>query len=281
MRIGIDLGTTTSTVVGLGPDGNLFPPFLIDSLAAWRNGHIFFGEDANAALLEDPSHTFPIRDLKLKLGEKSIKVGGNSLDVDEIVKQFFKFLAEKIAPGQEIEEAVIGTPVNVSEKHRNALLQCAKNAGFKTSRLVYEPSSALVGAMELDDMARENIILIVDWGGGTLDLSLIKKSEDHLQEIAVDGDFSLFGGSQMDESILKKTLDSFPSVKDRLASIQNGFELLKIEAEIAKKEILESASPETDCVEIAPRWLKDSLTFEGKKVTEVAIDVWVKIGLYC
>ena len=172
MKIGVDLGTTTSTVVRLGPNGKpVAPYYLTPSFGAWRNGQIFFGEDAYRMLQDQAWPAFPVRDIKLSLGEKSIKVGGSSVDVEGILIKLFQHLANKVAPGQQIEEAVIGTPVNVTEAHRLALLECAEKAGFGNVRLVYEPTSALVGAMEPSSMSSFSTVLVVDWGGGTLDLS--------------------------------------------------------------------------------------------------------------
>ena len=274
MKVGIDLGTTTSTIVKLGPDGRPIPPyFTTDSLGAWRNGKFYFGEDAHRLLQDESLPAFPIRDIKLSLGNKSIKLGGVSVDVEEIVSKLFVFLADKVAPGQLIEEAVIGTPVNVSEVHRHALLRSAEQAGFSVVRLVYEPTSALVGAIEPRNMSRHSTVLVVDWGGGTLDLSLVRKENDCLREIAVDGDVSRLGGSQMDARILQKMLDRAPGVKAQLVSISDGFDRLKIEVEKEKKDILESVSPETDDVEISPFWLGKTLALKGMDVVEVAKDM--------
>ena len=273
MKIGIDLGTTTSTIVRLDPKGRHAQTVMIDSLGAWRNGQLHFGEDAYRALLDQSSPAFPVRDIKLSLGDKSIKAGGVSVDVEEIVSKLLKFLADKVAPGQVIEEAVIGTPVNVSEEHRHALLRCAEQAGFKNVRLVYEPTSALVGAIEPKTMLRHSSVLVVDWGGGTLDLSLIRKDGDCLREIAVDGDVSKLGGSQMDTRILQKILERTPGVKAQLVSISDGFNRLKVEIEKEKKNILESVNPETDDVEISPFWLGKTLALQGKDVVEVATEM--------
>ncbi len=274
MKIGIDLGTTTSTIVRLGPDGRPIPPYYLSpSLGAWRNGQLRFGEDAYKALQDKDSPSFPVRDLKLSLGETSVKVGGISVEVDEILIQFFQFLVGKVAPGESIDEAVIGTPVNVSEKHRLALIRCAKLAGFKKVRLVYEPTSALVGALEPRTMSRHSTVLIVDWGGGTLDLALIRKDGDCLREIAVDGDVARLGGSQMDERILQKILDGSPGLKAKLASIPDGLDRIKVEVEHAKLSVLESANPATEDYENAPFWLGMTLVIKGQDVVDVAMEM--------
>lgn len=273
MRVGIDLGTTTSTIVRLGPDGRPAQKHMTPSLCAWRNGQLMFGGDATNALWSEETPAFPIRDIKMSLGRESIKVGGLSLDVESILVEFFKYLAGKVALKEEIEEAVIGTPVNVSEAHRLALIESARKAGYRHVRLVYEPTSALVGAIEPGRMHRHSMALIVDWGGGTLDLSLIRKNGDSLQELAVDGDVNKLGGSQMDSRILQMILARTPGIKEKLASIPDGHERLKVEIEREKTSILESPDPETDDVEIAPFWLGKTIELRGKEVVEVATEM--------
>lgn len=270
MRIGVDLGTTTSTVVRLGPKGTPVPPYyLAPSLGAWRNGEFHFGDEAHQVLNDPRTPAFPIRDIKLSLGRDSVKVGGISLEVGDVVVALFKYLANKVAPGQEIEEAAIGTPVNVSEAHRLGLLACAKKAGFRNARLVYEPTSALVGAIDPKAMSRYGSVLVVDWGGGTLDLSLVRKEADCLREIAVDGDVSRLGGSRMDESIVQRMLDRKPAIKSALAKITDGLDRLKVEVEREKRSVLESIDPDSEEVEISPFWLNNTLVLKGSDVIEV------------
>jgi molecular chaperone DnaK (HSP70) len=274
LRIGVDLGTTTSTIVRLGPKGTPVTPYLMrPSLVAWRNGELHFGESAYQILADPKTPASPIRDIKLSLGSKSIKVGGIPLDVEDVVVGLFKYLATELAPGHEIEEAAIGTPVNVSEAHRLALLACAEKAGFRKVRLVYEPTSALVGAIDPRSMNRYGSVLVVDWGGGTLDLSLVKKESACLREIAVDGDESRLGGSRMDEKIVQKMLDRKPAIKKILAGIADGHDRLKVEIEPEKRSILESIDPDSEEVEISPFWLNSTLVLKGSDVVEVVSEM--------
>jgi molecular chaperone DnaK len=271
VKIGIDLGTTTSTVAVLEPDGRVTARTPIPSLGAWRNGHVVFGESAYPALLDETQKAYPVRDIKLSLGERDTRIGPHAVPTDELVAELLRSLAKLVAGNHPIEEAVIGTPVNVSEGHRAALLRSAELAGFKSTRLVYEPTSALVGAIDPGRMSRQSTILVVDWGGGTLDLSIVRKVDDALRELAVDGDVSVLGGSQMDDRLLDKLLAQQPSVKAKLAMLPEGRDLLKVEIEQHKRHILEGPFPEDDEVEIWPTWLGISspLTLRGTDVVHV------------
>lgn len=276
MKIGIDLGTTTSTVVRLDPKGKPRAPYTTDSLAAWRNGQLTFGDDATRALNDPSAPAFPIRDIKLSLGSKNVEVGGEQIDVEVVVAGLFKYLANKIAPGQEIKEAVIGTPVNVTESHRLALVRSAEAAGFQSVKLIYEPTSALVGAIEPRNMSRYGTVLVVDWGGGTLDLSLIRKEGDCLREIAVDGDASILGGSQMDSRILQRIVTKSPALREKLALIPGGGDRLKVQIEKDKIELLESADPAAERTASRPRWLGETVVLEGQDVVEVVMGMGIE-----
>jgi len=274
VKIGVDLGTTTSTVVRLDPRGKpIHPGVPVPSLGAWRNGELVFGEDAYIALGNPEVPAFPVRDIKLSLGTKEIRVGPHVLETEEVVAQLLRYLADKDARGAVIEEAVIGTPVSVSEGHRQALLRSAERAGFRKTRLVYEPTSALVGAIEPRAMSEKSTVLVVDWGGGTLDISLIRKEYDCLREIAVDGDVSTLGGSQMDSRILQRLLERSPGIKSRLAEVPEGIDRIKVEIEKEKRSILESHSPETDDAELTTRFLAQRLVLRGQDVVDVATEM--------
>lgn len=271
MKIGIDLGTTTSTISVLEPNGRVRTDQTMPSLGAYRNGSFYFGESAHAELQSITHKSYPIRDLKLSLGEKDVKVGPLTLSTDKIVVEMLRHLAKRVAGDSEIHEAVIGTPVNVSGKHREALLSCASRAGFKNVRLIYEPTAALVGAIDPSRMSPNSTILVVDWGGGTLDLSVVRKTEDVLHELAVDGDVSVLGGSQMDERLLDLLVAKYPALKDKLATIPEGRDLLRIEIESYKCQILDDPFPEDDAIEFWPSWLDLSapITMTGQEVVTV------------
>ena len=275
MRIGIDLGTTTSTVSILDPDGRVRANSPMPSLGAWRNGEVVFGEDAYSALRNTDQPAFPVRDLKLSLGENDVRIGPRTEPTEKLVAELMRALAKRVAGGHVIEEAVIGTPVNVSEEHRAALLRSAALAGFQKTRLVYEPTSALVGAIDPSRMSRQSTILVVDWGGGTLDLSIVKRNGDALRELAVDGDVSKLGGSQMDERLLDLLIAQQQGLKARLAAKPEGRDLLKVQIEQHKREILEAAFPESDDVEFWPPGLdlEHPLVLRGIEVLSVATEM--------
>ena len=273
MRIGLDLGTTTSTLAYLGPDGRVRTGPTVSSLCAWRNGTLFFGEEAHAALRDNSVPAFPIRDVKLALGEGPLRIGPVSIEPVDVVAGLMRYLARRVSGEQQIEDAVIGTPVNVSEKHRLELLEAAKRAGFAKVRLVYEPTAAIAGAIDLSSLDAHSTVLVVDWGGGTLDLSIVRKNGRALREVAVDGDVRVLGGTQMDEQLLDRLLDRNPELRARVAARDGGRDLLKVDIEQEKLHILSLDDPGSEDGLLAPSWLEltSRIILKGADVEDVAM----------
>jgi molecular chaperone DnaK (HSP70) len=120
----------------------------------------------------------------------------------------------KYAPGKEKpEETIVGqeiiltVPASFDAAARDLTLQAATQAGLQHVTLIEEPQAALYAWIEaMGDTFREHvrkgdIILVVDVGGGTTDLSLIAVTEQNgelqLTRVAV-GDHILLGGDNMD-----------------------------------------------------------------------------------
>src|SRR4051812_3369034 len=107
MRIGIDFGTTTSTICRLTPDGRIDMQGPIPSVGSWKNGKWFFGDEAEQLLASEDRAAYPVRDLKLSLGKESVRIGPNHLGTEEAVAHFLRYLSSVIAKKETIEEAVI------------------------------------------------------------------------------------------------------------------------------------------------------------------------------
>ena len=96
----------------------------------------------------------------------------------------------------EVTEAVITVPAYFNEKQKHATYQAAEFAGFKVSRLLSEPSAAAI-AYGIDESSEPKTLMIYDFGGGTLDISILTYSGGHFMEQAKGGDMWL-GGDDID-----------------------------------------------------------------------------------
>jgi hypothetical protein len=120
-----------------------------------------------------------------------------------------KFASTKAKADRAIaeQEVLLTVPASFDAAARDLTLEAAKLAGLKNVTLLEEPQAALYAWLEAagenfrKQLRPGDVILVVDVGGGTTDLSLIAVTEQNgelqLTRIAV-GDHILLGGDNMD-----------------------------------------------------------------------------------
>ncbi|NBA95140.1 Hsp70 family protein [Pseudomonas sp. R5(2019)] len=192
---GIDFGTSNSTVGWHRPG--------MESLIALEDGKItlpsvvFFNiEERRPAYGRLALHEYLegyegrlMRSLKSLLGSKLIKhdtsVLGTALPFKDLLGMFIgelKKRAEQNA-GRDFDEVVLGRPVffvdddaAADQEAQDTLEEVAKKIGFKEVSFQYEPIAA---AFDYEStIEREELVLIVDIGGGTSDFSLVRLSPE-------------------------------------------------------------------------------------------------------
>lgn len=194
--IGIDFGTTktivyynredssTPTSVQLG----LEKAFIPTSICLTKEGTWLFGEDADDAMVTEGAGNYS-RAFKLKLGSQEPVLFGESpsgelvtYSAEDLTCRFLRFLREKceheveVFMGKQIAHAVITYPVSFTPAQKDALRVAAEKAGFRQVSLIPEPGAAGYAFCTLcPEEAFTGTALVVDWGGGTLDLALISR----------------------------------------------------------------------------------------------------------
>ena len=98
--------------------------------------------------------------------------------------------------GEPVEEAVISVPAYFNDEQRFATKQAGQLAGLKVERLVNEPSAAAL-ACRNQTGEDDSQFLVIDFGGGTLDVSVVECFEQIIEIQAVAGDNHL-GGNDFD-----------------------------------------------------------------------------------
>lgn len=204
--IGIDLGTTNS-LASIWKDGevqlikNNLGAYLTPSVVSVdTDSQILVGEAAKDRLVSHPDDTAAC--FKRFMGMKKVyKLGNRKYSPEELssfVLRKIKIDAEA-ALGETVTEAVISVPAYFNENQRQATKAAAKMAGLKVDRIVNEPSAAAL-AFRYESMETEQTFLVVDFGGGTLDVSIVDCYENVIEIIAISGDNQL-GGKDFDEVI--------------------------------------------------------------------------------
>ena len=271
--IGLDFGTTNCAIGRVRADGRPTTLGPLPSVAAFRNDEIFFGEQARLLINSADSTVHAIRDIKLLLGSGAARAGFRTLDATVLAAKLMAWVVKKLVGDEAVGTAVIGTPVHVNREHRVALREAAMKAGLPNPRLVYEPTAALIGAYEADHFEARDLVLVVDWGGGTLDIAVVQHQAGRYQELVVDGDRDELGGSRIDYALTTRILQGNPTAARRINEIEGGFERLKQYVEEAKIEILESLEGEEgETQPIVPEWLDEVLGLDPKTVYAVIRD---------
>ena len=263
MIIGIDLGTTNSLAcVYRNGHTELIPNALGEymtksAVSIMEDGTILVGTAAKERLITHPKQT--AASFKRWMGtEKTIRLGGNgtchekgnALEAENtrvflphelsalVLKQLYEDARRYL--GEEIEEAVISVPAYFDDNQRNATKLAAQLAGIPVKRLINEPSAAAL-RYHLNAFGRDCRLMVIDFGGGTLDVSIVECFENIIEIVAIAGDNRL-GGDDIDRAIAAYFCRIHSLSMDALSSTQRASLLRQSEA--AKKALSETGNSE-------------------------------------
>src|SRR5229473_2744930 len=207
MIVGIDLGTTNS-LIGMWRAGavELIPNALGHTLTPSAvglgdDGAVLVGLPARERLSTHPAVTAAA--FKRYMGTDRLlfldKKGHRPEELSALVLRSLKADAEAYL-GEPVEEAVITVPAYFNDVQRKATKAAGALAGLKVNRLLTEPTAAAL-AYGLDSPADDELILAVDLGGGTFDVSLLHRFEGVVEVRATAGD-SWLGGEDFVDAIV-------------------------------------------------------------------------------
>ena len=216
--IGIDLGTSNSaaaviiggkpTIIpaaeGVSLGGKTVPSYV----AFTKDGQLLVGEPARRQMTLNPERT--ITGIKRKMGTNyRVRID----DKEYTPEQISAFILQKIKKdaeaylGERVEKAVITVPAYFNDNQRQATKDAGRIAGLEVVRLINEPTAAAF-AYGLNKSEKELKILVFDFGGGTLDVTIMDFGEGVFQVVSTSGDTQL-GGRDMDEALLNYVVDDF------------------------------------------------------------------------
>lgn len=154
----------------------------------------------------------------------TVDIFGQSLPIEELLSIFLnevKRRGDKLA-GKESDSAVIGRPVHFVGKNDEVALKrlrkAAELAGFKEVEFEYEPIGA-AWDYGLGQSGREQIIFVFDFGGGTLDFSVVKFPE---RKVLSTGGLPL-GGDLIDSQIFTAKVAKYFGSKAKYGQNQMKF----------------------------------------------------------
>ncbi|MCE9653441.1 MAG: molecular chaperone DnaK [Nitrosarchaeum sp.] len=252
--IGIDLGTSNSaaavmmggkpTIIpaaeGATVGGKAFPSVV----AFTKTGELLVGEPARRQAVTNPDST--IAAAKRKMGSDYIfKIQ----DKNYKPQQISAFILQKIKKdaeafiGEPVDKAVITVPAYFDDNQRQATKDAGTIAGLDVVRIINEPTAASL-AFGLDKTKQDMKILVFDFGGGTLDVTIMEMGGGVFEVMSTSGDTQL-GGTDMDKVVINYILDEFRK-KEGVDLSKDSTAMARIREAAEKAKIELSTIMETD-----------------------------------
>jgi len=236
VSIGIDLGTTNSVVTAL-MDGQVVPirnsagTHTMPSIVSFMSdGQPLVGHAAKNHQITSPESTIysvkrfmgrrhaevrteeklvpyevvgkPSEMVKLRIGKKLY----TPQEISAIILEELKQMAEN-ALGDIVTDSVITVPAYFNDAQRQATKEAAAIAGLNVRRIINEPTAAAL-AYGFEKCMMKRRVIVVDFGGGTLDLSAMEIDNGRFEVLGVHGNTHL-GGDDFDQRIIDIVADDF------------------------------------------------------------------------
>lgn len=212
--LGVDLGTTNSLAV-VYKEGkpiripNAYGEFVTASAVSILDGKIVVGKLAKERLITHPECSASLfkrnmgSDVTYTFDKKEYDSATlSSFVVKQLIEDAQNYLHESI------DEVVISVPAYFNARQRQDTKRIGELLGIKVERLINEPSAAAI-ACHMDD--EYETFVVFDFGGGTLDVSVVDCFENVISINAISGNNHL-GGTDFDRAMaeyfcLKNGLD--------------------------------------------------------------------------
>ncbi len=246
---GIDLGTTNSAIAYPTDDNKCC---IVENIAdrmnvtpsavAYVRGRYLIGRRA----MDYPK---AITCFKRKMGTKDVyKIDDTdiSLTPEQLSAEVLKSLKRDAESrlGKDVKDVVITVPAAFSSLQNEATKNAADLAGFRNVILLQEPISAAI-AYGVKPGMKDQYWMVFDYGGGTLDVSILSTHEGRLTVINSEGD-NYCGGSDIDrliyEKLVKPKLLKQYNVEGNMSlehRLKKTCEACKIELSSSKESLIE------------------------------------------
>jgi len=263
--IGIDLGTTNSAVsvyqggkseILINKEGKATTPSVV---AFTDKGDVLVGDPAKRQAITNPENTIEsikrimgmtfgdekIQKAKDKVSYKivdknglaAIEVSGKVYTPQEISAKILSKLkadAEETL-GEKVTDAVITVPAYFNDSQRKATQEAGVIAGLNVLRIINEPTAAAM-AYGMDKKGEENIV-VFDFGGGTMDVSVLDIGDGTFEVLSTDGN-AFLGGDDINLRLSDFLVEEFKSQEGIDISNDNmAMQRIVDASESAKKEL--------------------------------------------
>lgn len=250
--VGIDLGTTYSSIAQIGEDGS---PLCIENaenkvitpsvVLLADDGKVIVGPTPERISVEKPENV--VEAIKREMGNSDFYIVYQNKKltpefISALILKKLKQDAEKHCGA--ITNAVITVPYYFNDVRRKATQDAGRIAGLNVIDIINEPTAAtLAYAWEKGELGRPDIfkgsktILVYDLGGGTFDVTVVKYTATDFRVLATDGDVML-GGLDWTRRIVEHVSEQFQK-KHGTNPMEDAesLQVLSQECEKAKREL--------------------------------------------
>jgi molecular chaperone DnaK len=219
---GIDLGTTNSVIALFDPTATALVTgrdeqgrLILPSVVAWDDdgGQLLAGREALA--LKGGS-ALPLSSIKRYMGlDRRFPVGPHSLTPADVSAVILHGLRDNLArtltehpcpPERLLDQAVITMPAYFNHDQIEATRQAGELAGFEVVELLHEPTAAAIYYSWIENHGDASY-LVFDLGGGTFDVSIIRRRLGDYEVLAVSGD-PFLGGDDFDRLLATHLIET-------------------------------------------------------------------------
>lgn len=212
---GIDFGTTNCAVVNIsavdgerigvsqniGEENQRIPMPSFVAINRYT-GKVKTGMSAKNTIFESEEY-YVFSSIKSIIGEeRKWNIAGKEWTQINVASELFKALKSNVEKklGINLENAVVAVPIGFSAKKKNNVRKAAKEAGINISLFVSEPTAAYCS--RIDKLRKFKNVAVFDWGGGTLDIAILRIENNVISELATSG--MSVAGNDIDRKIADK-----------------------------------------------------------------------------
>jgi len=134
-------------------------------------------------------------------GDAHVKFAGRILSPEEISGMFLDYL-HRVAReylNEDINDTVITVPAFFNDAQRQSTKTAGRLAGLNVSRIINEPTAALIAYSE--KIKQDGLYAVYDLGGGTFDISIVEVKDDVFKVLSTIGD-TFLGGTDFDSQVI-------------------------------------------------------------------------------
>lgn len=247
---GIDFGTTSSATVGFSvldhipecfqygdEEGRPIPSVVaIDK----NTGEVYTGRTAWDKKMELSESCQYISSVKSMLdSEFSWEIAGKVWTPVIVAAELFKTLKRNVEErtGVDMSVATVAIPIGFTPTKRNRLREAASLAGITIDSFVSEPTAAFFANYE--ELKSSSIVCVFDWGGGTLDCSVLQHTKGKVCELATSG--RNVAGDFIDDKIAERIHAKIARKKGKEISFfdmpSSAQDMMRVRAERAKRAL--------------------------------------------